>query len=188
MVSAWYPKALAFFMGGISLIQYAFFSSAFYPITILIWLIAFSNLLELKKRYKSIIEYSFLGIGLIFEIYLFTLILLFPNQIGSLNGLDMDYNIIFTIYQIVLVLIFFITFILFGKESIDSMESEIQLKGVFIIVSAFLFSGGAIFEILSSLSIIILILAKALLLVSTFAFYCGFFLPEWIKNLILKRD
>ncbi|TFF97515.1 MAG: hypothetical protein EU547_04095 [Promethearchaeota archaeon] len=188
LVSAWYPKALAFFMGGITLIQYAFFSSAFYPITILIWLFAFSDLLDLNKGNKSILLYSFLAIGVLFEIYLFTLITLFPDQIGTLDGLDMDYNLVFTAYQIILVLIFFITFILFGKESISSMESEIKLKGVFIIMSAFLFTGGAIFEILSSINIIILIIAKALLLLSTFAFYCGFFLPEWVKSIILKRE
>jgi hypothetical protein len=148
---------------------------------------AISDLLGLDKKKKLIIRYTFLTIGILFEIYLFTLLSLFPTQVGTLEGLDMDYNLILTIYQIFLLLVFLITFILFARESISSKNPELKLKGQFLLVSAFSFTIGAILEIMSSLSIVILILAKVLLILSAFEFYNGFFLPKWINELFLKK-
>ena len=80
-----------------------------------------------------------------------------------------------------------ITGILFGKASLKVDDAEIKLKGTLLILAFISFVLGAILEILSGLSIVILIIARLILISSSFEFYGGFILPEWMKTLFLRK-
>ena len=80
-----------------------------------------------------------------------------------------------------------ITGTILARDSLTSENPDIRLKGWFLIFSIYSFVGGAILEIFSSASIVILISAKIALVASALEFYCGFFLPTWVKKLLLKE-
>ena len=190
LASTWYAKVVSFVRSlivgtGLPLQGYAIIACAFLPLTISIWLIAFTDLLGIKQRNKIHIIFAILGI--LFEIYLFSFLIIDPNVIGELEGnIDVDFGLVVTLYQFFLVFIVLITGTILARDSLTSEKHDIRFKGWFLIFSIYSFVGGAILEIFSSASIVILILAKIALVASALEFYCGFFLPTWVKNLLLK--
>lgn len=188
--STWYAKVVSFLRAlivgnGLPIEAYTIIACTTLPLTISIWLIAFSDLRGLQKRKE--VHISFALIGILFEIYLFTFLIIDPNAIGELEGnIDVDFALIITLYQFFLILVVTITVTILARESITSENPEIKLKGIFLIFSIYSFVAGAILEIFSSVSIVILVAAKICLVASALEFYCGFFLPDWVKNLILK--
>jgi len=190
LVSTWYAKVASFVRAlivgsGFPLEIYAIIACAFLPLTISIWLIAFTNLLGIKQGKKIHVIFDILGI--LFEIYLFSFLIIDPKVIGELEGnIDVDFGLVVTLYQFFLVFIVLITGTLLARDSLTSENPDIRLKGWFLIFSIYSFVGGAILEIFSSTSIIILVLAKIALVASALEFYCGFFLPNWVKILVSK--
>jgi len=190
LVSTWYAKVVSFVRAlivgtGLPLEIYAIIACAFLPLTISIWLIAFANLLGIKQGKKIHLVFAILGI--LFEIYLFLFLILDPKVIGELEGnIDVDFGLVVTLYQFFLVFLVLITGTLLARDSLTSENPDIRLKGWFLIFSIYSFVGGAILEIFSSISIVFLIFAKIALVASALEFYCGFFLPNWVKNLLSK--
>ena len=132
---------------------------------------------------------AFIIIGIIMELIFFILLFVDPKLIGEvISPIDADYNLFITIYQFFLVLYMLITGILFGKASLKVDDAEIRLKGTLLILAFISFVLGAILEILSGLSIVILIIARLILISSSFEFYGGFLLPEWMKKLFLRKN
>ena len=192
LVSTWYAKVVSFVRSiivgtGLPLEGYAIIACTFLPLTISVWIIAFTDLLAIKQRNK--IHFGFALIGILFEIYLLIFLIIDPKEIGELEGnIDVDFGLVVTLYQFFLVFVVLITGTIIARESLTSQKPEIRLKGWFLIFSIYSFVGGAILEIFSSLSIVILILAKIALVASALEFYCGFFLPLWVKKLLLKQE
>jgi hypothetical protein len=81
-----------------------------------------------------------------------------------------------------------ITGTLFGRKSLRSDNPEIKLKGKLLIIAFWSFFIGAIFEIISHISIIILIVGRIILISSAIEFYSGFLLPNWMKKLLLSKE
>lgn len=190
LASTWYAKVVSFVRAlivgtGLPLEGYTIIACVFLPLTISVWLIAFTDLLAIKQRKK--IHLVFAIIGILFEIYLFSFLIIDPKVIGELEGnIDVDFGLVVTLYQFFLVFIVLITGTIIARESLTSPNPDIRIKGWFLIFSIYSFVGGAILEIFSSASIVILILAKIALVASALEFYCGFFLPTWVKKLLLK--
>lgn len=190
LLSNWIAKVVSFikaFITGtsISFELYAFISNFTLPLTISIWLLAFNDLYRLKQRNIIILINSIIGI--LFEIYLISFLIIDPSVLGRFDGnIDVDFGIIVTAYQFFLLMTVLITGIFLARQSLDSGNPEIELKGRFLILSLCSLVGGAILEMFSSMSVFILLLGKFCLIASSLEFYCGFFLPNWVKKRLIK--
>ena len=149
-------------------------------------MIAFTDLLYRDK--KKIILLIIGVTGIIFEIALFTLLLIDYDLVGIVSSpVDADYELFVTIYQIFLVILVLVSGILFARESLKSKIPEINLKGKLLLAAFLSFVIGSILEILSGISIALLIIARLLLITSSIEFYGGFILPRWMEKLFLKK-
>ncbi|MFX1357754.1 MAG: hypothetical protein ACFFA8_10755, partial [Promethearchaeota archaeon] len=105
-----------------------------------------------------------------------------------ISPIDADYNLLITLYQFFLVIYMLVTGILFGLASIRDDNPEIRLKSKLLIIAFVSFVIGAVLEILSGISLLIMIIARLILISSSIEFYGGFMLPTWMKKLFLKKD
>ena len=194
IVSTWYASSSSFLValitggdGFMSVPPYYFLIGAVpLPITAFIWMVAFTDLLYRDKK-KIIL--LIIGItGIIFEIALFTLLLIDQDLVGTVSSpVDAEYEFFVTSYQIFLVLLVLVSGILFARESLKSDTLEIKLKGKLLLVAFLSFVIGSILEILSGLSIVLLIIARLLLITSSIEFYGGFILPPWMEKLFVRN-
>lgn len=194
IVSSWYASSSSFLValiadgdGFMSTPPLYFIIGAVpLPITAFIWMIAFTDLLYRDK--KKIILLIIGVTGIIFEIALFTLLLIDYDLVGIVSSpVDADYELFVTIYQIFLVILVLVSGILFARESLKSKIPEINLKGKLLLAAFLSFVIGSILEILSGISIALLIIARLLLITSSIEFYGGFILPRWMEKLFLKK-
>lgn len=194
IVSSWYASSSSFLValiadgdGFMSTPPLYFIIGAVpLPITAFLWMIAFTDLLYRDK--KKIILLIIGVTGIIFEIALFTLLLIDYDLVGIVSSpVDADYELFVTIYQIFLVILVLVSGILFARESLNSKIPEINLKGKLLLAAFLSFVIGSILEILSGISIALLIIARLLLITSSIEFYGGFILPRWMEKLFLKK-
>jgi len=194
IVSSWYASSSSFLValiadgdGFMSTPPLYFIIGAVpLPITAFLWMIAFTDLLYRDK--KKIILLIIGVTGIIFEIALFTLLLIDYDLVGIVSSpVDADYELFVTIYQIFLVILVLVSGILFARESLKSKIPEINLKGKLLLAAFLSFVIGSILEILSGISIALLIIARLLLITSSIEFYGGFILPRWMEKLFLKK-
>ena len=194
IVSSWYASSSSFLValiadgdGFMSTPPLYFIIGAVpLPITAFIWMIAFTDLLYRDK--KKIILLIIGVTGIIFEIALFTLLLIDYDLVGIVSSpVDADYELFVTIYQIFLVILVLVSGILFAHESLKSKIPEINLKGKLLLAAFLSFVIGSILEILSGISIALLIIARLLLITSSIEFYGGFILPPWMEKLFVRN-
>jgi len=175
---------------GLSLETYIIIGNVFIPIGILCWLKGFTDLIYPKKQKLILIIY--LIIGIIFEIILFTLLIVDPTLIGVFSAEDIvhmnnEYKTFLLGYLLFMVATALITGIIFAKKSLKSEDRVIKFKGKFILIAFLTWSIGSLFDAALPLNLIILPIIRLLLVSSSLLLYLGFIMPQKIKNLILKK-
>ena len=80
-----------------------------------------------------------------------------------------------------------ITGLIFARESLKSDDSEIKLKGKILLIAFILFAIGAILDVISNL-VVSNIVARLIIVISSWLFYVGFVLPDWTKKLFLSNE
>jgi len=194
LTSIWYSSSLSVLLilttgKGISDELYMFLGNGLIPITSFIWMIAITDLLVSNKEKQKLILLIIGIYSALFEIYFLYFLFTNPSTLGEVLGpVDASYGMIITAYQLSMVLLILITGNLFGKKSLRSDNLEIKLKGKLFIIAVWSFVIGAIFEIVSHISIIILIVGRIILISSAIEFYSGFMLPNWMKKLFLTQE
>lgn len=189
--SPWWPSSISFLLvlitgTGLSLPLYLALGLVAGAPILLIWIYAFTDLEFTQYKRPLLIIYAI--IGCVFEIYLVYFIITDPSAIGELAGeIDITYKSIALYYAIFIVITLLITGILFGKESIKAENPEIRLKGYFLIAAFISWSIGAMLDAALPLTIINLTIARLILISSAIEFYCGFILPKFVKNLLIKQ-
>ncbi|MFX0073477.1 MAG: hypothetical protein ACFFAO_20560, partial [Candidatus Hermodarchaeota archaeon] len=77
----------------------------------------------------------------------------------------------------------------FAFDSMKSEKVEIKLKGKFLATAWISFIIGAALDTgFISLTPLLLIITRLLLISSAIEFYFGFFLPDWLKKVVIKQD
>ena len=194
LTSIWYSSSLSILLilttgKGISDELYMFLGNGLIPITSFIWMIALTDLLVSSKEKQKLILLIFGIYSALFEIYFLYFLFTNPSVLGEVLGpVDATYGRIMTIYQLSMVILILITGTLFGRKSLRSDNLEIKLKGKLLIIAFWSFVIGAILEIVSHLSIIILIVGRLILISSAIEFYSGFMLPNWMRKLFLTQE
>ncbi len=179
----------------ITIHEYAYYITMYptLPIIAFFWLTAITNLLYFERRKLFLRVY--LLIAILFEIIFFSLLFIESSLIATRPGYFYIEMTPFSIFYIV----FFISFILFpgfafGRSSLDSDDPEIRMKGRLILISIFLFAGGAATDLLIPpldldliIKAIITIIARILMSTSGILFYIGFMLPNWSKKILFRK-
>ncbi|MGV9171096.1 MAG: hypothetical protein ACOC44_02760 [Promethearchaeia archaeon] len=80
-----------------------------------------------------------------------------------------------------------ITGILFTKKSLKSLNAEIRWKGRFLLIAFLFFVGGSTIDIFSTGNITSQLTARILLIISSFCYYLGFFLPPKLKQVLTSE-
>ncbi len=159
----------------------------FLPITTLLWLVAFNDLLNYKR--KKEIYIIFIIHGLFFEIFLFYFLLTDPSVVGEISGsVDVNYGIFISLYYLTILTVALVTGSLFAKVCLNSDNPETKLKGKLILLALCSFVVGSILDILSATSIILLTLARTILILASIALYGGFILPNRIRKIFLNNN
>ena len=159
---------------------------SFYPVTSLIWITAFTDIIY--KKAQKIFQLIFIIIGIVFEIIFFYLLFTAPSLIGTLlSPVDSEYGLVIRIYIYFSLVVIFSTGIIFAVHSIRSDNPEYRLRGVFIFITLITFVIGAILDTLE-LDIIFLTIVRLIMISSAVEFYIAFVMPKWVKKLFLKES
>ncbi len=156
------------------------------PLTLFIWMTAFSKLIY--EEYKRKIQIAFAIYGAIFEIVFLFFLFTDYSKIGVLKTpIDTDWGIFMQFYLIATIFIGVITGGLFAQKSMKSPNSEVKLRGKLIVMAFFTWAFGSIIDTIFEVPLI-RALALIFLILSSFLFYFAFNLPKWMKKVLLKQS
>ena len=191
VVEAYYAVSISFIFAlykGVGLAPEIYFliGIPFYPITSVLWITAFTDILYKDKQ--RIFQLIFLIIGITFEIIFFYLLFTAPQYLGTLlSPVDSKFGLIVTIYILFLLCVIFSTGVILAISSIKSDDPRYKLRGKFLLVTLITFVTGAALDAAIELNIITLIIIRLILITSAFEFYCAFILPKWLRKIALKE-
>ena len=190
LVNIYYPIVISFwgyvFFGqGLSLFGYLFISS-FAPITIIIAVWAWSDLI-IKKYQIKLVGVAFIDNIIFISIFMYNTFNN-PTSLGAIQGLvSIRYGEIVLLYLIThTVLGTFMGFIL-NQQSRDASEPEIRLKGDLIWIAFLLFFSGANIDGFLPLSIITICISRIALTLGSIIFFLGFFPPKFVLRHVRER-
>ncbi|NHJ22786.1 MAG: hypothetical protein EAX91_17715 [Candidatus Lokiarchaeota archaeon] len=199
----WLPEAVSFIMS-VFILQtltvewYLIIGNVFFPIAIISWIFAFTDMINKQKEKLAV---SLVVIyGIVFEGLFFYFFSLGTNFIGVINPLrpfSADLGIFLTILLFIGFITLFFTGIKFSRKSVKSENKEVSLKGKLLQFAFIAFTIAALLE-KTARSILIgtvfpdptipilsvmLVVVRILLISSAFAFYGGFLLPRWMREI-----
>jgi len=155
------------------------------PLGLFSWLVAFTDLVY-KKRQTIIIE-LFIIYGIVFEIVFFLVYINDPSLEGTFYGIKS--RVIPTIFLVSFLIIILISVVSFVRESLKASDPEIKMKGKLLVVAMIFYSIAALLEtivLVFSISTVFQLIGRTFLIVSAITFLWGFFLPDWMKKILLK--
>ncbi|MBN1800289.1 MAG: hypothetical protein JW891_02225 [Candidatus Lokiarchaeota archaeon] len=151
----------------------------------LLWPRTFGNLvLAEKPKIKNAIIWI-LGIwAIVFEIVFFFMFLTDYTQIGERKGVYLaEWNPIVTAYITSGAIIFTITGLLFSYKAMKSENSLVRAKGKILAVAFVVFTLWTLLEVIFVDFPELILVARICGIISALAFYIGFVLPKFVKNL-----
>ena len=191
MYEGWWAPSISFIMLLITdqtlpIEMFFLISMSLIPIAITFWMVACTELMY-KKAQKMIII-IFLIQATLFELFSMFYLYFDPSAIIiSVGVIDAEYRSFVILYLIGVAILLIITAFLFGRGSFKLDKPEIRLKGWFLLIGFTLLIAGSILDVFLKLEIITLIFYRSLLVLSSIAFYFGFFLPKQLKRIFLKN-
>ena len=160
---------------------------AFVPAITVIFMKAFCNLLGYKNRQMEIILTTIIT-SIIFEIIFIVFLLIDASLIIRVAGpVDVNYGDSVNIYGGALLIAITIFGLILSIKSIKVPVSEINLRGKFLLVAFLSFTVGTALDMVSSLSLVILTIARIILISGAVLFYFGMVPPKKIKRFYLKK-
>lgn len=158
--------------------------SAFGTIT---WMWAMSILLA-PNHIKKIIG-TFSAIALTYEVFLLYMLITNPSAIiVRISAMDVDVSplvSLFTLFQLVLVLI---TMFMFVRDCLKSENARIIWKGRFLLISTILLVLTTIIILTSPTNIGIILFSRSLYIFRLIFSYLGWLLPERVANWLIKEE
>lgn len=191
LASPWAPDALkpiyiiidpAMINNTIVLLNYIF-NVLVIPIPVILWIIAFTKMLNLERKMRFLIIASIIIINLIFQI------IIGVDFISVFNANSIDSyaytSLYLDIYLIISITFVLITGLWFARVSIQSPTEDISLKGKVLLIAFISFTIGAMIDAIFKIGLTNII-SRAILVSSSIEFYIGLILPEWSKKILLK--
>lgn len=166
---------------------YFFLANAFIAPIHITWAYAFTNFLFKKQKEKIML--FFVIEALLFEITFLLTFFMNPSLIGDQKSVFVvEWAIWIQIYLLFSIGLFLITGFLFARASLKSNDSDIKLKGKFLILAFFTFTIGTVIDVIGAdnPTEITILLARIFVIISSLCFYIGFTLPKFIKEIFIK--
>jgi hypothetical protein len=199
----WVPDSTSFLMNlfvqrFLSKEWYFIIGNVFLPIALLMWLIAYTDMIRRKAQKKVVLITILLSI--LFEILFFTLFFIDIDLIGEINQsrpFTVDFGIFITIYLLLIILVMVVTGVIFAQKSVKSDDREVRVKGKLLRAAFITFAVAAILDSLlgtifedptDPLLAIMVVVVRILLIFSALEFYGGFLLPRWMKEIFIKSE
>ena len=202
----WLPEAVSFLMSifimqTLSLEWYFIIGNAFFPIALICWVTAYTDMVNAEKKKLAVIFIVIYSI--VFEGLFFFHFFLDINLIGIINPLrpfSADLGIFLTILLLIGFVILFISGFKFARKSVRSENRDVRLKGKLLEFAFVAFTIAALLE-KTARSILIgtifpdpttpilsvmLVVVRILLISGSIAFYGGFLLPRWMKEIFTQ--
>jgi len=167
---------------------YFFLANAFIAPIHITWAYAFTNFLF--KNIKKQLMLFFIIEALVFEIAFLTVFFINPLLIGDQkSAFVVEWAIWIQIYLLFSIILFLVTGFLFARSSLKAEDSEIKLKGKFLIVAFLTFTIGTLIDVIGAETPteITILLARTFVIISSLCFYIGFTLPKFIKDVFIKE-
>lgn len=189
----WASSAVSFISAlitgsGISDQAYFFIGSFSAVIIVLVWSIAFVDLMNYKGKKRAIIPILTIETGILETLFI-TFLFTNPSLIGELiDVVDVQYKAFGVLFFVNLMLIYISTTTIFCLKSLRAENPEINLKGKFLLLGSLLFIISAVFDTAISLNLISLTIIRILLMASGVLFYFGFILPDFVKKQFIKSS
>ncbi|MFX0012656.1 MAG: hypothetical protein ACFE9R_20260 [Candidatus Hermodarchaeota archaeon] len=204
----WLPEAVSFIMSvfiqhTLAVEWHLIIGNIFFPIAIISWIFAFTDMINKQKEKLAVSVVVIYGI--VFEGLFFYFFSLGPSYIGVINPLrpfSADLGIFLTILLLIGFITLFITGIKFSRKSVKSENKEVRLKGKLLQFAFIAFTIAALLEKTArsiligtvfptpmipifgiDLLSVMLVVVRILLISSAFAFYGGFLLPRWMREI-----
>ena len=202
----WVPDSISFlrnlFFGSLlTAPSYFIIGNVFRPLALISWIVAYTDMIN-KEKQKFAVS-LILIFSIVFEIIFFTLFFIDMSLIGVYTTLfSADLGIFLIIFHFITMLIMLTTGLKFAAKSIRSEDKDVRLKGKLLRGAFIAFTIAALLE-KSARSImlgvvfqdpndplltVMLAIVRILLVLSAFAFYGGFLLPRWIKEIFTKKE
>ena len=155
------------------------------PIFVLSWLAAFSDLTT--NKHKTLILMGYIIIGAIFEVIFLYFLFTDVALLGTYSGpFQVDFTPFLELYLLFNIIIVLVTGLIFSRESIKSDNSEIKLKGKFLLLAFISFIIGALLDTIIPFTAISVVITRLILTISSLLFYLGFILPDFVKKALIK--
>lgn len=189
--TAWWGAGISFityvFYGfTLDLFWYLFVDNIFLPFALLLWIYSFCQLAYPALKKKMMAIYTVICIP--YEIFLIIFLLIDPNIVGIKEGIFNSSNKLYVIiFQVFAISTALVTGYLFSKKSFESDDPKTRWKGRFILIAFISFTIAALFDVGIPVTPATLVIARLILISSSFLFYLGFFLPESIAKLLIKE-
>ncbi|MHA1725316.1 MAG: hypothetical protein ACTSXH_10810 [Promethearchaeota archaeon] len=190
--TAWWGAAISFVLyliatTTLNLFYYLLVDNIFLPIALLCWMHSFATIIYPQVKRKLMMIYSVICIP--YEILLISFLIIDPEIVGTKEGIFNSSNnlfvLVFLLFSIASALI---TGVLFALKSMQSEDPTIQWKGKFLLLAFIFFTSAGLLDAGIPTNAVTLIIARSILISSTFLFYLGFFLPEKLTNKLLKKE
>jgi len=164
-------------------------NNAFLPLALIAWIFAYTKLQDLKQKREITLIYTVICVvwEIIFFIMIFwnleTLYTFEPTPAGIYYSKRKIIALIFPIFALITALI---TGILFGKKASESPDEVVKWKGRFLSLAFVLFAGATLLDAVLERMVVILVIIRIILIISAFAYYLGFFMPQRIEKILTK--
>ncbi|NVM16171.1 MAG: hypothetical protein HWN80_00540 [Candidatus Lokiarchaeota archaeon] len=202
----WLPEAASFLMSvfiqqTLSTEWHFVIGNAFFPVALICWVIAYTDMTNKKKQKMAVVLIVIFSV--FFEGLFFYYFFLDINLIGAINSLrpfSADLGIFLTILLLIGFMILFVTGFKFARKSVRSENKEVRLKGKLLQFAFIAFTIASLLE-KTARSILIgtifpdptipllsvmLVVVRILLISGSIAFYGGFLLPRWMREIFMQ--
>jgi hypothetical protein len=184
LISGWYGTSASFLVAlftggdGLSFEMIMLLNFIPLPLSMIFWMIAFTNFLY-KEKQALILILSILYISIFYIVFLYYIIN-DPVVIGhKISPVDTTANSpLLVVFLIIFIVLFFITGIKFALET--------KLKGKLLLIAFPSFCIGGFLDASMPTTEITLIIFRLILISSAIEFYLAFTLPSWVKSAFLK--
>lgn len=127
--------------------------------------------------------------GIFFDIIFFILLTLNPNYIGDFYPpVDVEFTGFYLILAVSIIMIFFITGIIFSYGFINSENDETRVKGYFLMAAFISYLLGAFLDAAVQQEYLYLFFTRIILISGAIEWYLGFNMPKWLKNRLIKNN
>ena len=158
------------------------------PFTQLAWIAGITSLMPIEKSTRRKILLIGAILAIIFcPIYIY-IALTDPSIWGhKITPIQVKLSFFNQIHYAIEIMVFILPGLWFSRESLRSDKPDIKLKGKFLLFTFIVSILMTLLELLSA-TVLVYLIARIIAVFVAISFYIGFIMPNWVKNIFLKKS